>query len=190
VSAAGTPAAQPVVEAPPGTPRVPDAASFDRIREALLAGRDSVPTEMLPAMVQALRELNDSVRDVTQQVRASISAGFVGRSPDGHVEATVNGSGNPTAVRYDERWLERAHPSNVAHQTLEALRAAERAAVGHDPSSIVAASPIGRVSSVLDDPEGFVASLGLPIQTAPSGPAGRPGPDAPRSSETQEDAWT
>jgi hypothetical protein len=146
----------------PGAPRAPDAGTFDRIRDALLAGRDEVPPEMAAAMIAALRELNDSLDTVRGEVRASVAAGFVGRSPDGHVEATVNGAGDPVSLRYDDVWLPRAHVANIAHQTVEAFAAARTAAAGHDPGSIVAGSAVGRVASLLEDPEAFVASLGLP----------------------------
>lgn len=167
VQAVSSPAAPVPADEPAGVPRPPDAATFDRIRQALLAGRDSVPPEMLQAMVQQLRELNDSIDGVRQQVTASVTAGFVGHSPDRHVEATVNGAGDPTSIRYDERWLVGAHASNIAHQTLEALRAAGRAAAGHDPTSIIASSAIGRVSALLEDPERFVANLDLPSARTP-----------------------
>ncbi|WP_146841579.1 hypothetical protein [Cellulomonas composti] len=175
-------------DGPPPTPAAPvppDTAPVDRLKAALTAGGDSVPPDVLQALVATFREVNDSVRGLRAQLDATVAAQFVGRSPDGHVEAAVSGLGAPLAIRYDESWLARAHAANVAHQTLEALREAGRAAAGHDPAAIVADSPVGRLSRAMDDPEAFVASLRRnAADTTTAEPAGT------SRAGTEEEQWT
>ncbi|WP_182112488.1 MULTISPECIES: YbaB/EbfC family nucleoid-associated protein [unclassified Actinotalea] len=111
------------------------------------------------AFAEFLREVLASIDEAKAEVARAQSAEIVGTSEAGHVRVVVNGTGDVVGVRYDEGWLERAHPANIGRETVQAQAAALRAAGGRTPASVVAGTRLGELERLANDPEALARRL-------------------------------
>lgn len=113
-------------------------------------------------LVAVMDELIASVDELSAQVDAVTTATSRGRSDhSGHVVADVTAAGDVTALEYDERWLERAHPANIGRETLAAVDDALRSTAGRSVGDVVAGSRLQELTDLLNDPAAVTVRLGL-----------------------------
>lgn len=115
----------------------------------------------LDAVLEMLTTLNESIDEVSAQVREQLGTSVAGRSSLGHVRATVTGAGDVTDLDYEAGWTGRAHPTNIGRETTEALRDAYRQIATTSTRSIIDASPLGRLRELTDDPVALARRLHL-----------------------------
>lgn len=135
-----------------------------------LAGRLTELTEqaapagdehVLGALLEMVRELNDSIDQVSADVQRALGAQFTGRSSSGHVTAVVTGAGAVAAMGCDDSWVRRAHHSNVGREMTEAIRDAYRQAADRRPAQIIEDSPLGQIQRLAGDPTALADRLRL-----------------------------
>jgi DNA-binding protein YbaB len=134
---------------------------FDRRLQAVTtsghmseADREVALTELL-ALAQAIER---GIDDVSEKLRATMSATHTGRSPDGHVTVTMTGGGEVSTVRLDRAWLRDAHEINIGRQATAAFRAAYQTVA---VNSLIEDSPLGEVRRATQDPLGLARRLRL-----------------------------
>lgn len=111
------------------------------------------------AIVDMLDDLEAGLDQAIEQVESLAEQEITGRSGDGHVRATVTGSGQLRSVDYDERWLTEKHGFNIARSTVGAIGDAMRR-VGDDPvQRAMQGTELGELQRLADDPEALVARL-------------------------------
>lgn len=131
-----------------------------RIEEFVSSGAGPEETRAATeAMAEFLREVLASIDQATAEVERVRRLEVAGASEGGHVRVVVTGTGDVTSVRYDEAWLERAHPVNIGRETVQAQRAALRAVGGRDAAGVLASTRLGELEALTRDPEAFARRL-------------------------------
>lgn len=118
-------------------------------------------TATLEALLEMVQALNASIDDVSRQVADHQATEYVGRSSSHHVTATVTGAGAVVSLRYDERWLARAHPVNVGRETTQAIHDGYRSMAGRSAQSIIDDSPLGQIQALAHDPVALAERMRL-----------------------------
>ena len=115
----------------------------------------------IQALLKMVEDLDRGFDEVFAEVDGRLTREFTGRSPSGHVRATVSGVGEVTSVAYDERWLGIAHPFNVGRETTEAIHNGLRQVASCDPRSLLDVTALGRLQRLVQDPAALADYLRL-----------------------------
>lgn len=140
----------------PPLPRRAAAAQPDLSERLAQAAAADGGNAAFTGLADLLAEVNRSLDQLDRHVEAAITARHNGRSRAGHVTATVTAAGDITGIRYDLRWLVKAHEYNIGRETVDAVRAAVETAGRHSVEQAVSASPFGQFLRVVNDPAAFV----------------------------------
>lgn len=131
-----------------------------RLEELVRVGAGEEETRaIMDAIAEFLREVNASVDEATEAVARAQGAEVRGASDHGHVEVVVTGTGDLKDLRYDETWLERAHPVNIGRETVQAHQAALRATGGRTVAEVMAGTRLGQLQALAADPEALAHHL-------------------------------
>lgn len=147
---------------PPSIRPLPQLSSTISARLAEVVRTSTSPEEtqaILDAIAAFLREVNESIDAASEDVAALQRTEVSGRSESGHVEVVLTGAGDLREVRYDEGWLERAHVVNIGRETVTAQQNALRAMAGRGVTEVLAASRLGQLQALANDPVAFARRL-------------------------------
>lgn len=149
-------------EEPRGAPQVSAGDDIARGLQQAGAPRPGTGTDrMYLELLSLLERARESIGSVTAQVQAQMAEVYTGRSQAGHVAISINGGGQVVAVEYEQRWLARAAPTNIARETCEAFEAAYELAPQTGVPDLVSDSPLGELQRLAADPTALARRLGL-----------------------------
>jgi DNA-binding protein YbaB len=135
------------------------AGQLDELATApMTSNRGLAALEELLAMARAIER---GIDEVSAKVRAHLETTYTGHSASRHVAVTITGGGAVADIRFDPRWLDRAHEISVGRETADAFRAAYRQAGERTIDDVVAQTPIGEVQALGRDPLGLARRLYL-----------------------------
>jgi len=115
----------------------------------------------LSALLEVLQQVEQGLDEVSAKLNATINRGLTGRSGTDQVTVTVNGGGELRQVRYERRWLRQAPASDIARQTMAALRDAYRKVDRDGVSQLVAGGALGEAQRTVQDPFGLARRMRL-----------------------------
>lgn len=144
---------------PMSMPPVDDLAA--RLHEAAERDPSGHPEAAMQIMRDVLREVVDSIDQVQAEIKVHLSREYEGRSASGHVKARVLGNGTLVDLVLDVGWADSAHPNNVGREATQAVQDAYRRLGERGVETILAQSPVGRVSRLSEDPVALAQAFGL-----------------------------
>lgn len=144
---------------PVSMPPVDDLAA--RLQEAAERDPSGHPEAAMQIMRDVLREVVDSIDQVQAEITMHLSREFEGRSGSGHVKARVLGNGTLVDLVLDVGWATSAHPTNIGREATQAVQDAYRRVGERGVETILAQSPVGRVSRLSEDPVALAQAFGL-----------------------------
>lgn len=119
------------------------------------------PDATMNAITQLLTELNATIDQVTEDIKAMQSREYSAQSPNGHVRATLLGNGTIVDLRFDKTWLDRAHVANIGREAVQAIQETYRRIAGDDVQTIIDKSVIGRITRLTEDPAALAREFHL-----------------------------
>jgi DNA-binding protein YbaB len=108
-----------------------------------------------------LEAIDESLDDLSAQLRQHAGRAPTGRSAQGHVTVRLDSAGAVDAVEFDRGWLRDAAESSIASELREAFEAAWRRAAEHSPQRLIARSRLRALQDLASDPTLLVKRLGL-----------------------------
>lgn len=72
-------------------------------------------------ITELLNDALDGIAEADAVLETHTHRSFVGRSQAGHVHATLSSAGDLTALDIDPRWAEKAHPTNIGREVIQAI---------------------------------------------------------------------
>lgn len=144
------------------------AAATDGVTMDVARGR-----EVLREILSMLTTIDESLDELSTELRPGAQPVFTGRSGAGHVTTRVDGSGTVVDVVLDQRWLRGAAETGIARELGEAFESAYRSAAAHSPRSLIAHSRLGALQRMATDPALLAQRLGLHGRRRSPADAGR-----------------
>ena len=137
-----------------------DADFAEQVTDRLGADASIDGEAAMVALAEALQEMRDSLTSARQDLAAVAASELRGQSDNtGKVEVTMRGTGEIANVRFDEHWLERAHPANITRLVLAAVADAQQRLAGRSMTDIAASSRLVELARQLGDPDFVAAQL-------------------------------
>ncbi|WP_109508007.1 hypothetical protein [Nocardioides speluncae] len=131
-----------------------DDSIMTRMVESARANPESIDVEAtISGLLGLTEEFEQALDSAFLEVEAVAGQATTGESRSGRASATMSLSGEVTDLRFDEKWLPRAHPANIARETLEAIASAARARPHASAAELVAGTRFDALARIAQDPQ-------------------------------------